>query len=153
MKSLHPINSYLRQAVNVFKALDFTVLDSPEITTEKHNFDDLLIPHDHPARDMQDTFWLENGKLPRTHTSAFQIPAMKNKKPPVRFLIPGRVFRNEATDATHETVFDQLQGFAIDKSINLAQLKGTLTDFCVQCTAQMFKLNLCPHFFLLWSPD
>lgn len=152
MKSLHPINSYLRRAIKIFKELDFSVLDSPEVTTEKHNFDDLLIPHDHPARDMQDTFWLENGKLPRTHTSAFQIPAMKGKKPPVRFLIPGRVFRNEATDATHETVFYQLEGFAIDKSINLAHLKGTLTDFLHAMYGADTEIRFMPAFFAFVEP-
>lgn len=152
MQSLHPINSYLRRAVKAFKKIGFVVLDSPEVVTEKNNFDDLLIPHDHPARDMQDTFWLENGKLPRTHTSAFQIPAMENKKPPVRFLIPGRVFRNEATDATHEVTFYQLEGFAIDKDINLTNLKGTLEYFLKTMYGSDIETKFLPSYFPFVEP-
>src|SRR3990167_6209944 len=88
--SLHPITIYLRQAIRSFDDMGFSVLDSPEIVAERNNFDDLLIPRDHPARSMHDTFWLTDGRLPRTHTSAFQIPAMSGKRPPVRFIIPGR---------------------------------------------------------------
>lgn len=152
MQSLHPINLYLRRAIKAFKKNGFIVLDSPEIVSEKNNFDDLLIPHDHPARDMQDTFWFNNGMLPRTHTSAFQIPAMKNKKPPVRFLIPGRVFRNEATDATHEVTFYQLEGFVIDKSVNLANLKATLQNFLKIMYGSDIETKFLPSYFPFVEP-
>lgn len=150
--TLHPITQYLRRAMAVFKEMGFTVLDSPEIVSEKHNFDDLLIPKDHPARRMQDTFWLTDGRLPRTHTSAHQIPAMKDQRPPVRFVIPGRAFRNEATDASHETSFYQLEGFAIDTDITLAHLKGTLEFFVKHMYGSDAELTFVPSYFPYVEP-
>lgn len=158
--TIHPITQFLRKAVSVFKGMGFEVLESPEITTEKHNFDDLLIPHDHPARQMQDTFWLTdetghqggNRRLPRTHTSAYQIPAMAKRKPPVRLLIPGRVFRNEATDATHEITFYQLEGFVIDKTTSLAHLKGTLEAFVKQMYGSDVEIKFVPAYFPFVEP-
>lgn len=150
--NLHPITLYLRRAMATFKALGFTVLDSPEVTTERHNFDDLLVPANHPARSMQDTFWLTDGRLPRTHTSAFQIPAMKDHTPPVRFIVPGRVFRNEATDATHETTFYQLEGFVIDKDTTLAELKWTLLKFIEEMYGSDIQTRIVPSYFPFVQP-
>lgn len=150
--TLHPVTQYLRRAISVFHEMGFEVLDSPEIVTEKHNFDDLRIPRDHPARTMHDTFWLTDGRLPRTQTSAHQIPAMKGQKPPVRFLVPGRVFRNEATDATHETTFTQLEGFVIDETANLAQLKGTLTSFIHTMYGSQTDIRFVPGYFPFVEP-
>lgn len=150
--SLHPISLYLRRAIDVFTSMKFQVLDSPEITTEANNFDDLLIPRDHPARGMHDTFWLTDGRLPRTHTSAFQIPAMKDRKPPVRFLIPGRAFRNEATDSTHEIMFMNLEGVAIGTDVSLANLKATLQTFLQTMYGAQTELKFVPSYFPFVEP-
>jgi phenylalanyl-tRNA synthetase alpha chain len=146
--TLHPITQYLRRSMAFFGELGFDVLDSPEIATERDNFDALRIPADHPARTMQDTFWLTDGRLPRTHTSAFQIPAMKTRKPPVRLIIPGRVFRNEATDATHETHFNQLEGFVIDENVSFAHLKGLIAQF----VAHMYGADVETKFVSAYFP-
>lgn len=153
--TLHPITQYLRRAIAVFKDMGFEVLDSPEIVTEQHNFDDLRVPKDHPARRMQDTFWMTDGRLPRTHTSAHQIPAMKDTKPPVRFIIPGRAFRNEATDATHEIMFLNLEGIAIDAigKVTLAHLKGTLMQFLKVMYGSDVEVKLVPSFFPFTEPS
>lgn len=150
--SLHPTTQFLRRTIAVFKDLGFEVVDSPEITTEKHNFDDVRTPANHPARDMHDTFWLTDGRLPRTHTSAYQVPSMKNRKPPVRLLIPGRVFRNESTDSTHETSFYQLEGFVIDKNISLAHLKWTLTNFAEEIYGADTEVKFVPAYFPFVEP-
>jgi len=101
---------------------------------------------------MQDTFWLKDGRLPRTHTSAAQIPSMQGKTPPVRYIIPGRVFRNERTDASHETNFYQLEGFVIDTAITLANLKGTLTDFIHKMYGSDRRLKFVPSYFPYVEP-
>lgn len=158
--TLHPVTQYLRRSMAVFTKLGFTVLDSPEVVSEAHNFDALLIPKDHPARRMQDTFWLTDlpgrqagGRyLPRTHTSAHQVPAMKAHKPPVRFVIPGRAFRNEATDATHETSFYQLEGFVIDETTSLSNLKWTLREFMKAMYGSDIRLKFVPSYFPFVEP-
>ena len=150
--SLHPTSQFLRRAIQIFKDLGFEVVDSPEITTEKHNFDDVRMPANHPARDMQDTFWLKDGRLPRTHTSAFQVPSMKDRKPPVRLLIPGRVFRNEATDSTHEALFYQLEGFVIDEQVSLAQLKWSLANFATKLYGADTEVKFFPSYFPFVGP-
>ncbi len=150
--TLHPVSQYLRRLYEVFHGMGFEVLDSPEITTEQHNFDDLLIPKNHPARSMHDTFWLTDGRLPRTHTSAFQIPAMVGKKPPVRFVIPGRAFRNEATDATHEIMFVNFEGVAIDERVSLANLKSTLLEFLQRIFGADVQIKFVPSYFPFVEP-
>ena len=150
--TLHPITLYLRRAIEVFHSMDFTVLDSPEITTESHNFDELLIPRNHPARGMHDTFWLTDGRLPRTHTSAFQIPAMKDKQLPVRFVVPGRAFRNEATDQTHEIMFMNFEGVAIGTDVSLANLKATLLNFLQTMYGADADLKFVPSYFPFVEP-
>ncbi|MBI2590137.1 phenylalanine--tRNA ligase subunit alpha [Candidatus Berkelbacteria bacterium] len=150
--TLHPITQYLRRVIAIFKTMSFEILDSPEVVSEKHNFNDLLIPAHHPARSLHDTFWLIDGRLPRTQTSAHQIPAMCNRKPPVRFLIPGRVFRNEATDATHETTFHQLEGFVIDTTVSFAHLKGTLTEFIHKLYGADASVRFVPGYFPFVEP-
>ena len=102
--------------------MGFAVLDGPEVETEYHNFDALNIPPDHPARDMQDTFWLDGGHLLRTHTSPVQVRGMQKLGPPLRMIAPGRVFRNEEVDASHEHTFYQLEGMMIDRDVSVAHL-------------------------------
>lgn len=150
--TLHPITQYLRRAIAVFTQMGFEVLDSPEIALERHNFDDMLIPPDHAGRSMQDTFWLKDGRLPRTHTSAAQVPAMQTRKPPVRLIIPGRVFRNERTDARHETMFCNLEGLVIDSTANLATLKGTLTEFFKRMYGEEQAIKFMPDYFPYVEP-
>ncbi len=120
--SLHPITQIQAEVEDLFTSLGFTVLSGPEVETEFNNFDALNIPHDHPARDMQDTFWLEDGNLLRTHTSPVQVRGMKRLGPPLRMIAPGRVFRNEEIDASHEHTFYQLEGMMIDREVSIAHL-------------------------------
>ena len=119
---LHPITRIQRELEDLFVSLGFAVLDGPEVETEYHNFDALNIPPDHPARDMQDTFWLDGGNLLRTHTSPVQVRGMERLGPPLRMIAPGRVFRNESVDACHEHTFYQLEGMMIDRDVSVAHL-------------------------------
>jgi phenylalanyl-tRNA synthetase alpha chain len=119
---VHPVTRIQRELEDLFQSLGFAVLDGPEVETEYHNFDALNIPADHPARDMQDTFWLEGGNLLRTHTSPVQVRGMERLGPPLRMIAPGRVFRNESVDASHEHTFYQLEGMMIDRDVSVAHL-------------------------------
>ncbi len=119
---LHPITRIQRELEELFGSLGFAVLDGPEAETEYYNFDALNIPPEHPARDMQDTFWLDGGALLRTHTSPVQVRGMERLGPPLRMIAPGRVFRNESVDASHEHTFYQLEGMMIDRDVSVAHL-------------------------------
>ncbi len=120
--SLHPVTQLQNEIEDLFTSLGFAVLDGPEVETEEHNFDALNIPPTHPARDMQDTFWLSDGHLLRTHTSPVQVRGMRQLGPPLRMIAPGRVFRNEEVDASHEHTFYQLEGMMIDREVSVANL-------------------------------
>jgi phenylalanyl-tRNA synthetase alpha chain len=120
--SIHPVTQIQAEIEDLFTSLGFTVLSGPEVETEFNNFDALNIPADHPARDMQDTFWLEDGNLLRTHTSPVQVRGMRRLGPPLRMIAPGRVFRNEEVDASHEHTFYQLEGMMIDREVSIAHL-------------------------------
>lgn len=126
---LHPLTLVQQKAVDIFSSIGFEIVDGPEMETEHYNFDALNIPAEHPAREMHDTFWLKNKKLMRTHTSPVQIRYMETHNPPVRIIAPGRVFRYEATDASHEIQFYQLEGLMIGKKITLANLKAVMEVF------------------------
>jgi len=145
MGHIHPTSQLVSRAIYAMEKIGFHVVTGPEITTEKLNFDFLRIPKDHPARDTQDTFWTKDKRVLRTHTSAMQIPAMAQKKPPVRILIPGRVFRNEATDATHEAVLHQLEGFVIEKNITMANLIWTLNYLLKELLGKDIETKFFPH--------
>jgi phenylalanyl-tRNA synthetase alpha chain len=119
---LHPITRIQRELEGLFASLGFAVLDGPEVETEYYNFDALNIPPEHPARDMQDTFWLDGGNLLRTHTSPVQVRGMERLGPPLRMIAPGRVFRNESVDASHEHTFYQLEGMMVDRDVSVAHL-------------------------------
>jgi phenylalanyl-tRNA synthetase alpha chain len=119
---LHPITRIQRELEDLFASLGFAVLDGPEAETEYYNFDALNIPPEHPARDMQDTFWLDGGNLLRTHTSPVQVRGMERLGPPLRMIAPGRVFRNESVDASHEHTFYQLEGMMVDRDVSVAHL-------------------------------
>lgn len=131
---VHPINQTIQEFVDIFALIGFTLYNGPEIDTEWRVFDALRVAKDHPARDSQDTFWLpdtytRDGSpiLPRTHTSNAQIKCMNENVPPIRIISAGKVFRNEATDATHEAEFHQLEGLCVDKDISMSDLKNMLT--------------------------
>lgn len=133
---IHPISSLIREANQIFAKMGFTLAEGPLLEDEKHNFDDLNVPKDHPARDMQDTFFIKDvpEHVLRTHTSPVQIRYMEEQikkgiQPPYRVIVPGKVFRNEATDMTHEAEFFQLEGLVVGEDISLAHLKGTLEQF------------------------
>ncbi len=136
---LHPLTIVRREIEDIFRSMGFDVIEGPEVETEWYNFDALNVPADHPAREMQDTFWLKQSEevqkdprahlLPRTHTSAVQVRYMEKHQPPFRIIVPGRVFRNEATDATHEMQFYTFEGLMVGKDISLANLKGVLQFF------------------------
>lgn len=120
--SLHPVTQLQNEIEDLFTSLGFAVLRGPEVESEQHNFDALNIPSTHPARDMQDTFWLSNGHLLRTHTSPVQVRGMRAFKPPLRMIAPGRVFRNEEVDASHEHTFYQVEGMMVDRDVSVANL-------------------------------
>ena len=120
--SLHPVTQIQAEIEDLFVSMGFTVLDGPEVESEYYNFDALNIPADHPARDMQDTFWLTDGNLLRTHTSPVQVRGMEKLGPPLRMIAPGRVFRNESVDASHEHTFYQLEGMMVDRDVSVANL-------------------------------
>lgn len=152
--TIHPLSQTAHEAVQILKDLGFVTASGPEVEDEYYNFDALNVPKDHPARDMQDTFWMkgEPGKVLRTHTSPVQIRYMEKNEPPIRIVVPGKVFRNEATDATHEAQFFQIEGLAIDTDISLAHLKGTLEYFFKKLFGSEAKIRFRPTYFPFVEP-
>jgi phenylalanyl-tRNA synthetase alpha chain len=149
---LHPITQIQQEIEDLFRSLGFTVLDGPEVETEYYNFDALNIPGDHPARDMQDTFWLEGGNLLRTHTSPVQVRGMEKLGPPLRMIAPGRVFRNEAVDASHEHTFYQLEGMMIDRNVSVANLIYFMKTLLTAVFKREVTVRLRPGFFPFVEP-
>ena len=151
---LHPTTQVLREVCGIFASLGFQVVEGPEVEWDYYNFEALNIPRDHPARDMWDTFWIdfqrEDGEKPmllRTHTSPMQIRIMEKTRPPVRVVVPGKCYRYEATDATHESIFYQVEGLAVDENITLADLKGTLFEFARRLFGANRKVRFrCDYF-------
>jgi phenylalanyl-tRNA synthetase alpha chain len=150
--SLHPVTQLQREIEDLFTSLGFAVLDGPEVETEYNNFDALNIPPDHPARDMQDTFWVEGGYLLRTHTSAVQVRGMGRLKPPMRMIAPGRVFRNESVDASHEHTFYQLEGMMIDREVSVAHLTYFMKTLLTAIFRREVTVRLRPGFFPFVEP-
>lgn len=151
----HPISLAIKEIEQVFGELGFSLARGPQIETEHYNFDALNIPADHPARDLWDTFWLEEnqlGELLRTHTSNVQIHHMESHEPPIRVIAPGKVFRYEATDATHETQFYQLEGLLVDKDVTLGNLKGVLEHFFSAFFSSEIEVRFRPSFFPFVEP-
>jgi phenylalanyl-tRNA synthetase alpha chain len=151
---LHPLTQVRREVEAILMGLGFDVVDGPEVESEQYNFDYLNIPAHHPARDSQDTFWLETGQVLRTHTSPVQLRAMQaaGGKPPVRVIAPGRVFRNEQPDATHEHTFHQVEGLMVDEGISLADMKGVLALFLSRLLGRSVEVRLRPHYFPFVEP-
>ena len=157
---LHIITQAIRQAALIFDKIGFSVVQGPELETEFYNFDALNIPTDHPARDMQDTFWIktkpgEEKKVLRTHTSSVQIRFMESIKDnprPFKIIVPGKVYRNEATDATHEAQFYQLEGLYVNKMVSMAELKGVLEYFFKEFFGPDVKIRFRPSYFAFVEP-
>ena len=152
--TLHPITRTIRDICAVFKEMGFHVAEGPEVETDYYNFQALNIPADHPARDMQDTFWVVPGQiLLRTQTSPNQIRIMENTTPPVRAVVPGKVYRNEATDATHEAMFHQIEGLLIDKQTTMRDLRGCLERFAHVLFGPKTKVRFRPSYFPFTEPS
>ncbi len=150
--SLHPLTQIQREIEQLFTSLGFAVLDGPEVESEFNNFDALNIPADHPARDMQDTFWLEGGLCLRTHTSPVQVRGMKMLKPPFKMIAPGRVFRNEEVDASHEHTFYQLEGMMVDKDVSVANLIYFMKTLLSGIFGREVTVRLRPGYFPFVEP-
>lgn len=154
---LSPISRLIFKIQDIFAELGFSVATGPEVESEKYNFDLLNIPESHPARDVWDTVWVQNSEgiksLLRTHTSPVQIHYMESHKPPIRIIAPGKVYRYEATDATHETVFHQVEGLCLDKNSSIATFKGVIEYFFKELFQQDIKIRLRPSYFPFTEPS
>ncbi|MFA5173471.1 MAG: phenylalanine--tRNA ligase subunit alpha [Candidatus Paceibacterota bacterium] len=167
--SLHPLSRVEKEIVSIFKSMNFSVAEGPEAESEYYNFDALNIPENHPAREMWDTFWLANNQkvsdnnsqslnkknerfLMRTHTSPVQIRFMKEHKPPFQIVVPGRVFRYEATDMSHEINFHQIEGLSIGRSINLANFKFIIEEFFNRFFGKKLEFRFRPSYFPFVEP-
>ncbi len=156
---IHPLSQVQQEVENIFSDMGFTVMDGPEVESEYYNFEGLNIPADHPARDMQDTFFLQDrehekhGRLVlRTHTSPVQVRTMEKFGAPLRIIVPGRVFRYEATDASHDSTFYQVEGLVIDEKISLADLKGVMAEFLTRLFQKEVKVRFRPGYFPFVEP-
>jgi phenylalanyl-tRNA synthetase alpha chain len=152
---LHPLTQVTEDIVRIFRKIGFVVADGPEIEDEYHCFDALNTPADHPARDAQDTFYLgaSNRMLLRTHTSSVQIRVMAKQPPPIRIVVPGRVYRRDNADATHNPTFQQIEGLYVDKCVTVGDLKGTIEFVFRQLLGNEVKIRLRPHYFSYTEPS
>ena len=150
---IHPLNLVVNDMIDIFQSMGFDVVDGPEVETDHYNFECLNVPADHPARDMQDTFYLGENLLLRTQTSAAQIRTMETRKPPIRVICPGRVYRADEVDATHSPVFHQLEGLVVDKGITMCDLKGVLEQFAREIYGKDTKVRFRPSFFPFTEPS
>ena len=151
--SHHPISIVRREIIDIFSRIGFNVAEGPEIEDDWHNFTSLNFPPDHPARDMQDTFFIEDEIALRTHTSSIQIRVMENQKPPIRILAPGRVYRNEAISARAHCFFHQIEGLYIDENVSFADLKQTLLYFAKEMFGEKTEIRLRPSYFPFTEPS
>jgi phenylalanyl-tRNA synthetase alpha chain len=152
---LHPLTQVTEDIVKSFRKLGFAVADGPEVEDEYHCFDALNTPADHPARDAQDTFYVATDGRPllRTHTSSVQIRVMKEQPPPVRIIVPGRVYRRDTADATHNPTFHQVEGLYVDKGVNVADLKGTVEFVFRELMGPKTQIRFRPHYFSYTEPS
>lgn len=150
---LHPLNIVLEDMIDIFQSMGFDVVDGPEVETDQYCFEKLNLPKDHPARDMQDTFYITENLLLRTQTSAAQARVMEQRKPPIRIICPGRVYRADEVDATHSPVFHQVEGLVVDKGITMCDLKGVLEQFAHEIYGPETKVKFRPSFFPFTEPS
>jgi phenylalanyl-tRNA synthetase alpha chain len=150
---LHPLTLVRRKVEEIFQSMGFSVVEGPEIETPWYNFDALNIPKDHPARDLWDTFYLKNGLLLRTHTSPNQVRYMEKHEPPLRIIVPGNIYRKEATDARHEFQVFQTEGLMVDREISVPHFKAVVSEFFRQFFEKEVKFRLRPDFFSFTEPS
>lgn len=150
---LHPLTKVLDEVKDVFLGMGFDIVDGPEVEYDYYNFTALNLPPDHPARDMQDTFYINDNILLRTQTSSVQVHVMENKKPPIRIISPGRVYRSDAMDATHSPLFHQIEGLVVDKGVTMADLSGTLDMLMKRLYGEKCEIRLRPHHFPFTEPS
>lgn len=149
----HPLTTVLDDLKDIFIGMGFSIAEGPEVELDYYNFEALNIPKDHPARDTQDTFYIDENIVLRTQTSPVQVRVMENQKPPIRVIAPGKVFRSDTVDATHSPVFHQIEGLVVDKGITMADLKGTLEVFVKKLYGEDTKLRFRPHHFPFTEPS
>ncbi|MDR1674227.1 MAG: phenylalanine--tRNA ligase subunit alpha [Oscillospiraceae bacterium] len=150
---LHPITAMEDEIKEIFMGMGFSIADGPEAETDYYNFEALNIPENHPARDEQDTFYITDKTVLRTQTSTVQIRVMENKKPPIKIISPGRVYRSDAVDATHSPLFHQVEGLVVDKGITMAHMKGTLETLMKRLYGEDCKIRFRPHHFPFTEPS
>ncbi len=151
--ALHPITQLQERAISIFRRMGFVLADGPDVETEWHCFDALNTPADHPARNEQDTFYMPDGRLLRTHTSTIQIRTMENQTPPVRIIAPGAAYRRDEIDATHLAQFNQMEGLYVAEEVTVADLRGTIEFFFRELFGPETKCRFRPHFFPFTEPS
>jgi phenylalanyl-tRNA synthetase alpha chain len=151
--ALHPLTQMLDRAIGIFRRMGFALAEGPDVEDEWHCFDALNTPPDHPARAEQDTFYLSDGRLLRTHTSTVQIRTMESAPPPIRVIAPGAAFRRDEVDATHSAQFHQIEGLYVDEGVSVADLKGTLEFFMRELFGADAEVRLRPHYFPFTEPS
>ena len=149
----HPLTTVLDDLKDIFIGMGFSIEEGPEVELDYYNFEALNIPKDHPARDTQDTFYIDENVVLRTQTSPVQVRVMEKQKPPIRVIAPGKVFRSDTVDATHSPVFHQIEGLVVDKGITMADLKGTLEVFVKKLYGDDTRLRFRPHHFPFTEPS
>ena len=149
----HPLSTVLDEFKDIFLGLGFSIAEGPEVELDHYNFEALNIPRDHPARDTQDTFYISDNVVLRTQTSPMQVRTMEKKKPPIRIIAPGRVYRSDAVDATHSPLFHQIEGLVVDKGIRMSDLKGILALFAKKLYGEDTVVRFRPHHFPFTEPS
>ena len=149
----HPLTTVLDELTAIFTGMGFTIAEGPEVELDYYNFEALNLPPGHPARDTQDTFYIDEKVLLRTQTSPVQIRVMEKQKPPIKIIAPGRVYRSDAVDATHSPLFHQIEGLVVDKGITMGNLKGTLEIFCKKLYGDNTQTRFRPHHFPFTEPS
>ena len=151
--SMNPLNLALEKMVDIFVGMGYEVVEGPEVELDHYNFELLNLPKNHPARDMQDTFYVDENTVLRTHTSPVQARVMTTRKPPIRIICPGRVYRADEADASHSPVFHQMEGLVIDEGIRMSDLKGTLDEFARRMFHEGISTRFRPSFFPFTEPS
>ncbi len=151
--SLHPITQIIKEVEEIFLGMGYKIADGPEVEKAIYNFDKLNTPPDHPARDIQDTFYITDDVVLRSQTSPVQARVMENQKPPIKIICPGAVYRSDSVDATHSPVFHQIEGLVVDKNISMTDLKGTLEMFAKKCLGENTRIRFRPHHFPFTEPS
>ncbi len=149
----HPLNTVLYELYDIFTGMGFSIAEGPEVELDYYNFEALNIPKNHPARDTQDTFYIDDNVVLRSQTSPMQVRTMEKQKPPIRVIVPGRVYRSDEVDATHSPMFHQIEGLVVDKGVTMADLKGTLEVFVKRLYGEETRVRFRPHHFPFTEPS